>query len=245
MIADSSWAYFLNFVKKGTKISYAPSFGNKNQTLNKEQLRKLQKNLISFDHISVRDEWSQSFVNKLTKKQPNILIDPTMLLDYNDWVRIIPPKRIVEDKYILLYDIKCGSDTLKTAKKLAKHYKAKIISPTLSTKRFLNRTITNKYDCGPLEFLNLVLNAELIVTSSFHGAVFALLLRKNFVVCDYANDNRLNTLCKKFNLSNRYTNSKDCYSSINKSIDYNSINASLEKERAASKNYLLQSINNI
>ena len=37
-------------------------------------------------------------------------------------------------------------------------------------------------DAGPVEFINLIQNAEYICTDSFHGSVFSVLLKKKFVV---------------------------------------------------------------
>lgn len=51
--------------------------------------------------------------------------------------------------------------------------------------------------CGPLEFLNLVQNAELVCTSSFHGTVFSLLLHKPFISMRGMQDNRISTLLKQ------------------------------------------------
>lgn len=241
-IADSSWAYFLEFTKSGKKISYAPSFGNRNQDLSEENYNRLKSNLKKFDNISVRDEYSKKLVKEVTGITPKILVDPTMLLDYDDWKKLINKEPIEKDKYIFLYDIKGNDETLNIAIELAKIYDLKIITPNLNRKRVHCKNIINKYDCGPYEFLNYIYNSEFVVTSSFHGTVFSLLLKKNFIVTDFVNDNRLNTLCKTFNLDNKFAIFSNFVDSLNAKIDYKSIDKVLEKERDLSKKFILDSI---
>ena len=38
------------------------------------------------------------------------------------------------------------------------------------------------YGVGPLEFIHLVENAELVITDSFHAVVFSLIMQTPFVV---------------------------------------------------------------
>ena len=39
-------------------------------------------------------------------------------------------------------------------------------------------------DIGPLEFVNLILNAEAVVSNSFHATVFAIIFHKEFFVIE-------------------------------------------------------------
>ena len=237
MIADSSWAYFLEFAKSGKKISYAPSFGNKNQVLDENQKERLKKNLVSFDNISVRDEWAKNFVYEISHKDAEILIDPTMLLSYDEWMELIGYQRIVEDKYIFLYDIKGDKETLEIAKKIARKENLKIITPLLNKKRIFDKKINNKFDCGPIEFLNLIKNAEYVVTSSFHGCVFSVLLRKKFMICGFEGDNRISTFVKRFNIEQVLTNLNNV-ENIDMNVDFEHINSILDRERRKSLNFL-------
>lgn len=38
------------------------------------------------------------------------------------------------------------------------------------------------YNIGPLEFIQLIRDAEYVFTDSFHGSVFSLLFKKDFTV---------------------------------------------------------------
>ena len=40
--------------------------------------------------------------------------------------------------------------------------------------------IHNIYDAGPFDFLNLIHNATLVLTDSFHGTVFSVIIEKEF-----------------------------------------------------------------
>ena len=62
------------------------------------------------------------------------------------------------------------------------------------------------YDAGPSEFLNLIKNAEYVLTNSFHGTAFSIIFEKNFYhLCSNRNgeilrDDRINGLLDKLNM---------------------------------------------
>lgn len=64
---------------------------------------------------------------------------------------------------------------------------------------------------NPLEFLNLVLYAELIVTVSFHGTALSIILEKSFysINLNDGRDSRVISLLKAVNLENRLKSIND------------------------------------
>ena len=77
--------YFLGFIKnpKIKKISFSSCFGDIKQKWKFKHL--LSKQLLNFDHISVRNKFSQQIIKKLTKKKPPLTCDPTLRCDYKEF----------------------------------------------------------------------------------------------------------------------------------------------------------------
>ena len=103
-----------------------------------------------------------------------------------------------------------------------------------------NKNIIKKYDCGPIDFLYYIYNAELVLSSSFHGTVFSIIFNKPFYAINGINDFRINTLLINTNLNNRsisYDFDIDIVDNYNK-INFEQANSIIEKERLNSEEYL-------
>ena len=159
--------------------------------------------------------------------ESQINVDPTMLLDKKEWEKIIPEEPVYKGKYIFLYNLKGDKNILKIAKKVSNILKILYV-------------FKKKYDVGPIEFLNLIKNAQIVLSSSFHGTIFSILLNKPFFAINGSKDFRINTLLKKMNLETRTIEidnvDEKCKNVWDISFD-NSINL-LNEERRKSEQYL-------
>lgn len=241
---DFDWANYLEFVYKGKKISYAASFGPKVQSWSNDEKKRIKEDLLKYDYISVREQGSFNNVKKLTGLEPEINVDPTMLLTKAEWEDIIPDKPIINNDYILLYNLKGDKEILKIAKEVSKKLKL----PIIVTKKGFNVELIygfkKKYDVGPIEFLNLLKNAKLVLSSSFHGTVFSIIFNKPFFAINGAKDFRIHTLLEKMNLKDRTIEidniEEKCKKAYNISFD-ESLKL-LEAERLRSEKYLKKAL---
>lgn len=188
---DSSPAYFLTFVKSGRKIAYAPSFGNLGITEGKENVEKY---LETYDVLSVREEAGRKLVLELTGKEVPLLVDPTVLLPAQEWEKLIPKGPLIKGKYIFFYTLFADQGMIKIGKRLSKITNMPVVISNISNQYEIFSGFQKTTACGPLEFLNLIQNAEMVCTSSFHGTVFSLLLHKTFISMRGMKDNRISTL---------------------------------------------------
>ena len=62
---DFDWAYFLEFVKNGKKISYSASFGPKKINFSDGEFNRIKKDLSLYDMLSVREEGSLKVVKDI------------------------------------------------------------------------------------------------------------------------------------------------------------------------------------
>jgi len=236
--SDGKLFELLNINNK-RKIAFAASFGiTKIPEEKKEYFRKM---ISDFKYLSVREEVGANIIRDLTGRDAELLVDPTMLLNKDKWLEISKkPDNKPKEKYLLVYLL--GNTTYEQKKKIddiAKEKNLKIIKlADVKEKKY--------YESGPQEFINYFHSAELIITNSFHGTVFAILFEKPFV--EYKKDiggmcqfSRLETLLKKFKFENRYE--KELGEKNIFDIDFTHVDAILEKERAKSINYLKKSLN--
>ncbi|MCI9177743.1 MAG: polysaccharide pyruvyl transferase family protein [Clostridia bacterium] len=125
---DFDWAYFLSFTAKGQKISYAASFGPKAIEFTEEEKEKIKKYISQYKALSVREEGSYQNIYELTGKKAQINMDPTILLDKQEWESILLKEKVQNGEYILYYSLGPSKEDIKLVKKIAKKLKLPVIT---------------------------------------------------------------------------------------------------------------------
>ena len=83
-------------------FSYAASFGI--NEIPDEYKEEVKKGLNHVKHISVREDKGADIVENLIGKRPEVVLDPTLLLEDKEWDKIIAvPKNIPKKKFIVTY----------------------------------------------------------------------------------------------------------------------------------------------
>ena len=112
-------------------------------------------------------------VYKIEGKRPTLVLDPTML--YTGWERDLVPCR--KSNYILVYNFTTEEQEKRAILRFARERKKKIISVGS-----YNTWCDENLVATPFEFLGFMQGADYVVTSSFHGVAFSIMLHKNFVI---------------------------------------------------------------
>lgn len=165
--------YFLDFVKSGTKNSYAASLG-----MPSADDKKIKNLLMDFDKISVREASGAQYLQKVTGKAYPVVLDPTFLIDCKTWGKLFD--LTFGEKYVLVYEVLNGNQLFEHAKRFAKSHKLKLVCITSSNKPRGGAQVIR--DAGPIEWLKLFAGAAYIFTNSFHGLAFSLNFQKQFFV---------------------------------------------------------------
>lgn len=240
-ILDFDWSFFLEFVEDDAKrISYAPSFGPEPLLLDDLTRKRLIEDLSKYENISVREVGSAEAVKQVIDKNAEIHVDPTLLLDSGDWDKIVG-ERIIKEDYILLYDLKGNKHAYEISRELSKIYNIPVVTVKENAKiQFLCRDFVKEYSAGPIEFLNYIKYAKIVVSSSFHGNVFSVIFEKPFLAVDGKTDYRINHLLKMTDLEDRAVSSVEDIPSTNRLFETNfeKARAVIEKERKRSRKYL-------
>ena len=121
----------------------------------------------------------------LPEKDIHVHIDPTLLLTAKDWSEVSKKVKNRPERYIFCYFLGQDKSYRDAAKKLSKNLNLPIV-----TLPYIKDHIVDDYDSdfgdirdfssGPAEFLDLIKNAELVVTDSFHATVFSIQFHTTF-----------------------------------------------------------------
>lgn len=231
--------FLLTFARPEQKVCFSPSFGV--EQLPKEWEAWFKEHLSTFPTISVREEAGAKIVKELTGKDATVLIDPTMMLDSSQWIKIArKPKSINCDKpYIVTYFL--GNRSQRIENDLQKYAKEN----SLAVYNLLDYDQPDVFVADPSEFIYLIANAKLVMTDSFHACVFSFLFNKPFLVYSREDSegnmmSRMDTLLGKFDLKRKYVDSglsNDIFE-----CDYSNGYKQLVKERAKAEAFLHKSL---
>lgn len=241
--------YYFSYIDNKSKImSYAPSTGV-NYLPNKYIKEKMGSLINDFKYISVREEKGKKLIKKEFKKDVEVTLDPTLLLNKETWITMESELNKDDEKYILVYFLGDNPEYLRYVETLSKKLNLKIkILPVYEDNE--KNEFEYIYDVGPGEFLHLIDNAEIICTDSFHGIVFSIIYGRKFIPFKRFKDDekisqneRLYNLLDKIDYKAGFTElelEKDL-NCLN-SIDYNLLYCKLDKFRQKSMNYLKNSL---
>lgn len=238
-------AFMLYFAPDNAlKISYAASIGS---NAIPEELKKAYIELLSrYKHISVRENTGADVIRSLIGRDATVVLDPTLLLNREEWNKIATPKRLVKKKYILCYFLNYTFNAFPYVDELARDMQKQTEYEIVRVARpphklsFINTTY--QIGASPEEFLALVRDAEIVLTTSFHGTAFAVNYGKPVftVVQDRnASDSRQVSLMHNLGLDKQVLSIKDKFPMASEThYDVDNEQMVLNKLRLDSKRYL-------
>lgn len=230
--------YFGNYnvMKNSRTISYAASFGD--AVFENDDLDTLKSRLKNFKAISVRENTNIELIKENVDVLVQRVLDPTLLFTKKEY-EVITEKRLVEEPYILLYARRYNKAMEEYADKLAMEKNCKVVEISLRATN-ADRHIMY-YEAGVEEFLSLVKNAEYVVTNSFHGVIFSIIMHRQFSVFSREQaDTKIDELLDNLKLSERkMITGKE---QIDTKIDYEKVDEILDKKRKESVSYLIKAL---
>lgn len=241
--------YFLEFAPKDKlRMSFASSFGI---SVIEKQYYSLYKNYISnLDIVGVREEDAVRLVKEIADVEATRVLDPTLLLNKEEWCAVIDKPIQRKKKYIVIYVLHESEPLIKIAHYLQVKFGYEIIK--LTKRAYFNKTypkVINIEDAGPSEYIDLFMNASFVLTNSFHGTAFST----NFNVPFFAilnrerkNNSRMINFLKMIGLDDRIIwEDFETLSALDTlfQCDFQNANRVLENERKESELFLTQNIN--
>ena len=245
--------YTLNWVPDNVnKVSYATSFGI--SVIPEKYKEKYSAFLKRINYISVREQNACKLVEDLAGRKAELVCDPTLLLNKEEWMEIQQEKSIIDGDYILCYFLGKNIEHRKFAERLKEKTGYKIVSLNHSDEyvkysdKFADET---PYNVGPGEFVNLIRNAKYVCTDSFHGTVFSLINNIDFFTFErfstknskVSTNSRIYSLLDLVGLQNRLLKGNENVEDVIKQkIDFENVNNKIDNFRNSSKNFLRRSL---
>lgn len=209
---DVTWgidpAYYLNFGNHAIRIAYAISPCGLDCSKFREEIQNAAQRI---DRLSLREaEKKKDLESILGISDIEVCPDPTLLLDAQDYSEYEENVFHIDKDYVLFYGF---SDTnkndllIQTTQKAANVYNCKIIDMSID---FFSWNIpgVQRITVSPGQFLYLIKNAKCVVTNSFHGTVFSILYKKNFLtISKEGTSARMKELLTQLGLENKIVDS--------------------------------------
>ncbi|MGM9580169.1 MAG: polysaccharide pyruvyl transferase family protein [Anaerovibrio sp.] len=242
---DFSLGFFLPKVLC-RKIAYAVSLGGY-KVSEYENFEDVKCYIEQFDAVSTREEYGKFDLEKILSIDIPVLSDPTFLLSIEEWQKVAGEKQFFSGEYIFYYSWSYGDDRLnqlvyEEGRRTGMPVVVIDCSKWVWKKNIYNFVILD--NGGPKIFLNLMRYCRKAFVESFHGLIFAYILKKDFWILNEKNrveDVRLSELIELLECSNRvlYPGKKITECLDNKEFMYGE---SLKKRIENSKKFLSEVI---
>ena len=229
---------FFGAFSRRRKIAYAPSFGIPHVPEGMEE--ELRGYLAGFSHVSVRERQGQVIVEEVTGKTVPVVLDPTLLLDREEWGAIAQSP--ADKGYILCYCISKPGALSPYIHALAEKTGLPVVQ-LCGIRQKVHPKAKCVLDAGPAEFLGLFQNASYVCTNSFHGTVFSVQFQKPFFTAVAPSElaapesSRTFSILSRLGLTGRIIGKGDT-AGLDDAIDWASVDRRLEEARQSSLTYL-------
>lgn len=244
--------YTLRFAAPGVKrISYATSLGvSAYPNYAKKAAADYWKQM---DYLSVREQQGKGIIQSIVDIPVEVVADPTYLLTKEDWEELIPVDKVINDGYILCYFLGENEAIKKYARKYADEKGLRLVSILSNECNSDDHQYADEVLIGKTveEFVNLIRNAEYILTDSFHGLAFSVINKKQFLIfyrkrndIKEQRNSRIDNIVRCWGIEDRLIRNPENYVIPNREIDYKSVQIHVEDLRKESLNFLEKALLN-
>lgn len=244
--------FLLDFLPDNIKrISYAASFG-RTEIKDSAERKVFENALPKFIAVSCREQSGKDLCIKLGRKDAEWVVDPTFLLCKKRWEEIFNLKKKKRNhKVLLAYFLTNDKENKKLYRMMDIFrnlgYEIKYVSST----RFLDKN--SNFNPTIEEWLEEMYTADMVLTSSYHGAIIALNFNTPVISVVKGNPQeggnvRMYSIFKRIGLEHRMI-SFDNYQAIEKlekeSINWDKVNSLMDTDRLHSQKFLENALNKI
>lgn len=234
-VQNNSYPHFEQFLGFGIKansiIAYAPS----SNSTTVDEFESNYGNKATFERftsVAVRDKKTAELVKRINGQDANIVVDPTFLIDLTKYP-FQPIKR--KEKYALIYSYGFSKEQVKDIQEYCKKRSLKTISVGI-----WNPWCDENVTATLPEFLGYIRGTECMITTTFHGTIFAMLSQVKYAVYAGNNYKVLDILSKT---GNEHHNACEFeLEEILQTVDCRIFSNEFDKEIIDSKNYIINAL---
>ena len=160
--------YYLSFLPKEKRVSYAPSFGF--TAFPEEDLGAHREGLMGMNALSCREAEGCALIRDFTGREAQKVLDPVLLLRPEDWERM-EKKPIFSVKRTYLLQFFLGEVTKEYREEIERIRKEQ----GLELLNINDPSEPEHYGLSPAEFIWLIHHAKAVCTDSFHASAFSVI----------------------------------------------------------------------
>lgn len=215
------------------RIAYAPSFGVDEWDYSPVETKRCAALLQKFDWVSVREESAVKMCKEHFNVEAEWVLDPTLLLSTSDYEALVKQANVsVSDGNMLVYLMDYSSENHLFVSSVARkiglkpfHVYAEVENEEIAAEKRVQVPVE--------KWLRGFMDAELVVTDSFHACVFSILFNVPFVVLAHKDGGmpRIWSLLNLFGLQERLVSTLSEMENL-PPIDWNRINQIREERKA-------------
>lgn len=238
--------YFLDFTegKDVKRYSYAASYGVDTWEFNKYETEVCSKLAKQFNGITVREASAVKLCKEYLGVEAEHVLDPTLLLSQQDYLELLKGNTHPSEGKLFTYILDAGDEKKSIINKISEIAKLVPFICMPKLKLTYKNAKKNIHDCqipAVEQWIQSFIDAEMVITDSFHGTAFSIIFNKPFWVL--ANPRRGNTrmesLLETFGLKERMISSKSLVDKdLKASIDWKKVNEIKEILKAKSMDFL-------
>lgn len=236
MAYNEDW-YFLDFARPEQRVTLAPSIGV--DELNRRDARCIAKGVRGFEYLSIREKRGAELIKECSGRDAEVVCDPTLVLDADVWRSVSDRHLTPHDPYVFTYLLGgISEDAGYVLDKVTDGGRIPVISLT-------DREKPGEPPAGPAEFIDLIDNAQHVITDSFHAAVFSCLMETPLTIVRRSGDgagmfSRLETLSNTLGIEKKVFGGKDF--ELSNAGDYEGVYDRIAAERSHFMRYLESSL---
>lgn len=228
-------AFYLDFLKNAKKITYSTSVGKR--VIDQRNVDKIKAYADSFMSISVREKSTAVQLKEMLNREVIWVCDPVFLLGRDVYESMIVHKPMFDKPYAFVY----LSPKTPILDALVAHFRSKGLLIVLGGGFNANRCDCDLHikDMDPLDFLNYIKYADVVVSNSFHATAFCHIFHKEFVtILPSKNGERIVSLLEQTGIMNHSVVDAVDFEAIQKPINWNRVDMKLKEYVDKSKEYL-------
>ena len=240
--------YFLDFLSpqdRTKRIAYAASFGVDEWEFSEEETSVCKDLIKLFDGVSVREDSATALCEKYLGRNDALhVLDLTMLLEKEDYIRIVEKEKEPKSPgNLFCYILDESSEKNQVVESIASQIDAVPFTQMPKCKLTDENLKDRLEDCvypSVTAWLRAFMDADMVVTDSFHGCVFSIIFNKPFwVIGNHSRGMaRFESLLSMFGLEERLIKRTSMSVEFTSPIDWARVNAIKKDWQEKSYNFL-------
>jgi len=240
--------HFLGFLPEDSsvkRIAFAASFGVDEWEYTTAETEVCKRLVKKYNAISVREDSGVELCEKHFGVKAKQVLDPTLIIPKEEYVKLVEKDRISKNTGTLLnYVLDQSPEKQKMIDTVAKALELKTFS-TMPKSDFATAGKNRIEECifPPVtDWIRGFMDAEFVITDSFHGTAFSIIFNKPFIAIGNAKRGitRFTSLLNTLGLENRLvTNPEtDILTLVGTNIDFELVNQKLEQKKKEAYDFL-------